>query len=119
MLRSRIRLLWLLVAAPFVATSAVPVLPHHCEMGAGDAAAAPAAAGHHHGTGDSAPRPGPSCQCFGHACCAGRFYLPTQLPGSITTLAPIRVPAVSRPVTPALARPHYLLPVALAPPALA
>jgi len=121
MARSQFRLLWLLVAAPFAATSALPDLPHGCEMAVGGHAvtADPVAEHQHHGTDQPAPRQGSTCQCFGHACCAARFYLPSQGLVRLATATPIRVAPAPRPVTPALRRPHYLLPVALAPPSLA
>ncbi len=116
---SRLRLLWLLVAAPFAATTVLPDLPHGCEMGPrAEAAPAAMAAGHHHGHDTQAPKQAPGCQCLGHACCVARVYLPASLPLLLGAAQPAPRTTASEPVSPRLTRPHYLLPVAHAPPSL-
>lgn len=122
MLRSRFRLLWLLVATPVAVALALPDLPHGCEGESG--AAAPAGAPHvgggqHHGADHPAPQGADSCKCLGHACCAARLYLPARAPGGVRSAAPVPVACQAWHVPSRHTPPRYLLPVALAPPARA
>lgn len=122
MLRSRLRLLWLVIATPLVAALALPGLPHGCEGEIGAVASLDAphvGPGQHHGADHPAPKGDHPCRCLGHACCAGRLFLASRAEVGVRSATPVPVTYQARHVPTRPTPRRYLLPVALAPPGLA